>query len=91
MGHSQLLTGHVASLSRGIQDRELTSSSGQLANVNPTFQWVRLAQRIPVRVSIDEAPADVRLITGRTATLTVLPAAPDAARPAAASAQQARP
>ena len=46
MGHSQLLTGHVASLSRGIQDRELTSSSGQLDNVNPTFQWVRLAQRI---------------------------------------------
>ena len=91
MGESEHLRGHVLSLAAGIEDRDRTRGSTLLPNINPSFNWVRLAQRIPVRVSIDEAPADVRLITGRTATLTVLPAAPDAARPAAASAQQARP
>ena len=91
MGESEHLRGHVLSLAAGSEDRDRTRGSTLLPNINPSFNWVRLAQRIPVRVSIDEAPADVRLITGRTATLTVLPAAPDAARPAAASAQQARP
>lgn len=91
MGESEHLRGHVLSLAAGIEDRDRTRGSTLLPNINPSFNWVRLAQRIPVRVSIDEAPADVRLITGRTATLTVLPAAPDAARPAAASAQQACP
>lgn len=91
MGESEHLRGHVLSLAAGIEDRDRTRGSTLLPNINPSFNWVRLAQRIPVRVSIDEAPADVRLITGRTATLTVLPATPDAARPAAASAQQARP
>lgn len=91
MGESEHLRGHVLSLAAGIEDRDRTRGSTLLPNINPSFNWVRLAQRIPVRVSIDEAPADVRLITGRTATLSVLPAASDAAGPAAASAQQARP
>jgi multidrug resistance efflux pump len=47
-----------------------------LPNVNPAFDWVRLAQRIPVRVSVDDAPADLQLVVGRTATVNVLP--PDA-------------
>ena len=59
----------MASISRGIQDRELTSSSGQLANVNPTFQWVRLAQRIPVRIELDPLPAGVQLVAGQTASV----------------------
>ncbi len=91
MGESQHLRGRVQSIAAGIEDRDRARGNSLLPNIDPSFNWVRLAQRIPVRVSIDEAPADVRLITGRTATLTVLPAAPDAARPAAASAQQARP
>jgi multidrug resistance efflux pump len=48
--------------------------------VNPTFNWVRLAQRIPVRVAIDAVPADLRLVAGQTATVQVLQAQ---ARPAA--------
>jgi multidrug resistance efflux pump len=40
--------------------------------VNPTFNWVRLAQRIPVRVTLDEVPADFRMIAGRTATVAVV-------------------
>jgi multidrug resistance efflux pump len=39
--------------------------------VNPAFSWVRLAQRIPVRVALDEVPADFRMIAGRTATVSV--------------------
>lgn len=91
MGESQHLRGRVQSIAAGIEDRDRSRGSTLLPNINPSFNWVRLAQRIPVRVSIDEAPADVRLITGRTATLTVLAAAPDASRPAADAAPQARP
>ena len=44
-----------------------------LANVNPSFQWVRLAQRIPVRIAIDSVPDGLQLIVGQTATVEVLP------------------
>jgi multidrug resistance efflux pump len=44
-----------------------------LPNVNPTFNWVRLAQRIPVRVKLTQVPKGVQLIVGRTATVTVEP------------------
>ena len=55
----------------GIEDRERTNGSSLLANVNPTFSWVRLAQRIPVRIKLDHVPDDIRLIIGRTATVSV--------------------
>jgi RND family efflux transporter MFP subunit len=64
------LRGHVQSIAAGIEDRE--RSDGLLANVNPTFTWVRLAQRIPVRVALDEVPEGTSLVAGRTATVTVL-------------------
>lgn len=73
MGDNRRLLGHVESISPGIEDRERTPSSGLLANVNPTFNWVRLAQRIPVRIHIDQAPPDLPLIAGRTATVVVHP------------------
>ncbi len=75
MGVGKSLTGHVIGVASAIADRELASSDNMLANVNPTFSWVRLAQRIPVRIAIDEVPAGVRLSAGQTATVTVLPAA----------------
>jgi RND family efflux transporter MFP subunit len=73
MGDKVDLPGHVQSISPGIEDRELSPSANLLPNVNPTFSWVRLAQRIPVRIVFDGAPRDVRLIAGRTATVTVRP------------------
>ena len=73
MGEPRVLTGHVESIAAGIADRERTDSPDLLANINPTFNWVRLAQRIPVRVKPDEVPAGVRLVVGRTVTVTVLP------------------
>jgi multidrug resistance efflux pump len=72
MGESRTLRGHIASIAPGIEDRDRTFGPNLLPSITPTFSWVRLAQRIPVRVAIDEAPPDIRLITGRTATVEVL-------------------
>jgi len=71
MGTPTLLTGHVQAVAAAISDRERLASGDMLANVNPTFSWVRLAQRVPVRIRLDETPANVTLLTGRTATVTV--------------------
>ena len=72
MGEGAALEGRVDSIAAGIEDRDRQQSSNLLANVNPTFNWVRLAQRIPVRVQLDETPEDARLIMGRTATVSVV-------------------
>jgi multidrug resistance efflux pump len=78
MGETQDVHGHVESISYGIDDNSRGVGSNLLPSVEPNFSWVRLAQRIPVRVKIDKAPADMRLITGRTATVTIRPAREDA-------------
>ncbi|WP_341314855.1 HlyD family secretion protein [Paraburkholderia sp. IMGN_8] len=67
------LQGHVESISRGIYDRDNPESRELLADVNPTFNWVRLAQRVPVRVRIDSVPDDVVLAAGITCTVVVNP------------------
>lgn len=78
MGEAQDVTGHVESIAFGINDDSRSNAGNLLPSVQPTFSWVRLAQRIPVRVKIDKAPANLRLISGRTATVTVEPAHKDA-------------
>jgi RND family efflux transporter MFP subunit len=72
MGESQILYGRVHSIAAAIADRERTPTSNLVANVNPTFNWVRLAQRVPVRIVLESTPAEVRLIAGRTATIVDL-------------------
>jgi multidrug resistance efflux pump len=72
MGVDADLHGTVESIAAGIEDRERGASGNALANINPTFSWVRLAQRIPVRIRLDQVPPDVRLIAGRTATVSIL-------------------
>jgi len=72
MGYDAPLSGHVLSIARAIADRENVVGSELVANVNPTFSWVRLAQRIPVRISIDEIPKEITLSAGMTATVTVM-------------------
>jgi RND family efflux transporter MFP subunit len=74
MGETRILNGRVESITSGIEDRERTPDANLLANVNPTFNWVRLAQRIPVRIALDAKPDDVLLIMGRTVSVEVLPA-----------------
>ena len=71
IGERSLLSGRVESIAGGIEDRERSEGANLLANVNPTFSWVRLAQRIPVRVLLDKLPANVGLVTGRTATVSI--------------------
>jgi RND family efflux transporter MFP subunit len=71
MGDGRELRGHVESIAGGIEDRERTEGSNLLANVNPTFAWVRLAQRIPVRIKLDSPPSDMSLVVGRTATVSI--------------------
>ncbi|MEM5325429.1 HlyD family secretion protein [Paraburkholderia sp. JHI2823] len=67
------LEGHVESISRGIYDRDNPQSRELLADVNPTFNWVRLAQRVPVRIHIDKIPDDMVLAAGTTCTVVVKP------------------
>jgi multidrug resistance efflux pump len=72
MGDSSKLTGHVESIAAGIVDRDRGEGTDLLANVTPTFSWVRLAQRVPVRIALDDDAAKTVLVAGRTATVEVL-------------------
>lgn len=72
MGASRALTGRVESLSAGIADRDRSTSANLLPSVNPTFNWVRLPQRVPVRVKLDPLPAGERLVAGQTVTVQVI-------------------
>lgn len=65
------LEGTIKSISYGITDQSATTDDQLLANVTPTYNWVRLAQRIPVRISIDEIPKDIHIATGMTASVRI--------------------
>ncbi len=71
MGYSQLIRGHVAGVARGITVANAQQGQSGLASVNPIFTWVRLAQRIPVHIHIDQVPDGVRLVAGTTASVEV--------------------
>jgi RND family efflux transporter MFP subunit len=71
LGSDHLLRGRVEGVAAGIEDRDRSSGATLLANVNPTFNWVRLAQRVPVRVALDPAERS-ELVAGVTATVEVI-------------------
>lgn len=71
MGANSDLEGRVESIARAITDRETAVGGDLIANVNPTFSWVRLAQRIPVRIAIDRIPPGTTLSAGMTATVVI--------------------
>jgi len=71
MGAGEPMQGHVESISRGITDRNSNPDSQLLPEVEPTFNWVRLAQRIPVRIRLDQVPEVVTLSAGMTASVQV--------------------
>lgn len=71
MMSGERLRGHVDSIARGIYDRDNPQSRELTADVNPTFNWVRLAQRVPVRIHLDEVPAGLQLAAGMTCTVVV--------------------
>jgi RND family efflux transporter MFP subunit len=72
MGYPESLDGSVDSVARGITVANAQPNQEGLANVNPIYTWVRLAQRVPVRIRIDKVPDGVRLVAGMTATVQVL-------------------
>lgn len=78
MMSGERLRGHVDSIARGIYDRDNPQSRELTADVNPTFNWVRLAQRVPVRIHLDELPAGLQLAAGMTCTVVVEEAAEQA-------------
>jgi RND family efflux transporter MFP subunit len=73
MGYGQIVRGHVAGIARGINVANAEANEQGLATVNPIFTWVRLAQRVPVRIHIDEVPEGVVLVAGMTATVQIDP------------------
>ncbi|WP_434772510.1 efflux RND transporter periplasmic adaptor subunit [Pseudomonas entomophila] len=73
MMSGEQLQGHVESIARGIYDRDNPQSRELVADVNPTFNWVRLAQRVPVRIHLDQVPDGFLLAAGMTCTVVVRP------------------
>ena len=72
MSGGATLGGHVESIAHGITDRDAATGRELLADVNPTFNWVRLAQRVPVRIRIDRLAPGQKLVAGTTCTVVVL-------------------
>jgi multidrug resistance efflux pump len=73
MGYPQIVRGHVQSITRAINVANAQPNGQGVATVNPIFTWVRLAQRIPVRIQIDKVPDGVALVAGMTATVQIDP------------------
>lgn len=71
MSGGVVLEGYVEGISKGITDRNASSDSQLLADVEPTYNWVRLAQRIPVRIEFKETPKDIHLAAGMTASVRI--------------------
>jgi len=76
LGYHQPIMGHVESINRGIATSNASPSTQGLPSVDPVYTWVRLAQRIPVHIHIDQVPQTVLLAAGMTATVTVHPQHP---------------
>lgn len=66
------LSGRVHSLGWGIANQDGTTGQDLLPQVNPTFQWIRLAQRVPVLIELDPLPDEVKLRVGTTASVLVM-------------------
>ena len=71
MGCSAPIIGHIATVTRGVSVSNAAAATQGLPNVDPVYTWVRLAQRVPVRIAIDNVPAGVPLVSGLTATVTI--------------------
>jgi multidrug resistance efflux pump len=71
MGESTGVRGHVESIAAGVMERNRSTGNNLLPNIDPAFNWVRLAQRIPVRIAIDSIPKGMQLVVGRSASVTI--------------------
>ena len=66
------LEGHVDSLGWGIAQDDGSTGFDLLPTISPTFEWIRLAQRVPVRIHLTKVPEDVKLRVGTTASVLVI-------------------
>lgn len=73
MGYDAMISGRVESIGRGIGDSNDETGGLGLPEVNPTFNWVRLAQRVPVRIQLDKIPEGVVLVAGLSASVAIVP------------------
>jgi multidrug resistance efflux pump len=71
LGYDNPVVGRIDSITRGISVSNASPSTQGLPSVDPVYTWVRLAQRVPVRLKITHVPEGVRLVSGLTATVTV--------------------
>jgi multidrug resistance efflux pump len=71
MGYSAPIIGHIATVTRGVSVSNAAAATQGLPSVDPVYTWVRLAQRVPVRIAIDHVPSGVPLVSGLTATVTI--------------------
>lgn len=65
------LQGKVESIGRAIYDQSVSTDGGLVPDIKPNVPWVRLAQRVPVRIRLDTIPDDVPLVAGTTCTITI--------------------
>lgn len=87
------MSGRVVGIGRGISVADATPSVQGLPSVNPVFTWVRLAQRVPIRIALDDVPCPITLAAGLTVTVSILDHAPppgEADRPGRRGAEAAR-
>lgn len=68
---TQTLQGHVSSIGRAIYDQSVETDSGLVPDIKPNVPWVRLAQRVPVRIEFDSLPKDITLVSGTTCTVSI--------------------
>jgi multidrug resistance efflux pump len=71
MGYSSPIIGHVETVTRGVSVANAAAATQGLPSVDPVYTWVRLAQRVPVRIAIDKVPPGVPLVSGLTTTVTI--------------------
>ena len=71
MGYGAPILGRVDTITRGISVSDAAPSTQGLPNVDAIYTWVRLAQRVPVRIAITDVPPGIPLISGMTATVTI--------------------
>jgi multidrug resistance efflux pump len=71
MGYATPIIGHLRTVTRGVSVSDAAAGAQGLPNVDPVYTWVRLAQRVPVRITIDDVPAGVPLVSGITATVAI--------------------
>jgi len=88
MGSRTALEGQVQSVAAGIADRDRSTGANLLPSVNPTFNWVRLAQRVPVRVALKPQEGAAHLVAGQTVLVEVVQQAAGAKAPPASAAPE---